>query len=131
GGDVPQVKGLEDIPTPDAHHETQFGRSRPVVMRFTESRRTSAGTWLCFAEVRPMKTKTRRYDDSASDELRERIQEALEEADEQQLREVAECLGLEHMDEDEDEDEDKDAGKTRDLAAGGGSAYSERRARRK
>src|SRR5262245_33863052 len=104
----------------------------------------SADLWICpscLAELEPtilyfserrttMKTKTRRFDDSATDELRERIQEALEEADEAPLKEVAECLGLEHMDEDEDED-DKDKGKTRDLAAGGMSTYAERRARRK
>lgn len=55
GGDIPQVKSLEDIPLPDSHAES--GASYiPSVMRFAEARLCCRGPdcWSCSSEVRPM-----------------------------------------------------------------------------
>lgn len=53
GGDRPQVKGLKDIPTPEAHSE-RFAAGPPLLLKFSEARPTSRGTWICFAEAAPM-----------------------------------------------------------------------------
>ena len=54
GGDVPQVKGLRDIPSPTAHAEAVAGY-RPVVLQFSNvSQAAARGTWLCYSEVKPM-----------------------------------------------------------------------------
>lgn len=54
GGDIPQVKSLDDIPEPEPHSE-RFARWRPVVFRFREViERPGAGTFFCFSEVEPM-----------------------------------------------------------------------------
>lgn len=54
GGEIPQVKSLDDIPTVEEHAE-RGERFRPVVTKFSEARRRPrAGTWVVFGEVRPM-----------------------------------------------------------------------------
>lgn len=54
GGEIPQVKSLDDIPMVEEHAE-RGERFRPVVTKFSEARRRPrAGTWVVFGEVRPM-----------------------------------------------------------------------------
>jgi hypothetical protein len=54
GGDIPQVKSLDDIPAPEPHAE-RFARYWPTVFRFSEARaRPLAGTFFVFSEVSPM-----------------------------------------------------------------------------
>lgn len=49
GGEIPQVKGLADIPTPEPYCER-----RPSTIRFTESRPAGTGRFIVFSEVTPM-----------------------------------------------------------------------------
>ncbi len=55
GGELPQLKGLDDIPAVEEHSERR-GPYRPVLLRFAETRyrRSRAGTWLTFTEARHM-----------------------------------------------------------------------------
>jgi hypothetical protein len=54
GGDIPQVKSLDDIPEPEPHHE-RFVPYTPVVLKFHQvKRRPAAGTYWVFSEVVPM-----------------------------------------------------------------------------
>lgn len=54
GGDLPQVKGLDEIPTPEEHSEGGFAGGPAVVFKFCEIRRGPPGTFHVFSEVRPM-----------------------------------------------------------------------------
>lgn len=50
GGDIPQIKNLEDIPVPDAMSE-QFDGGPPVRVKFRDWKRMPDGAFACFSEV--------------------------------------------------------------------------------
>ncbi len=50
GGDIPQVKSLEEIPVPEAMSE-RFARAAPAVLKFRDCKGLGAGVWQCFSEV--------------------------------------------------------------------------------
>lgn len=69
GGDIPQIKSLDDIPMPEEHNERggergdssgvrarTFARYTPVVLKFREARalQRPGRTWAVFSEVTPM-----------------------------------------------------------------------------
>lgn len=52
GGEIPQVKSLDEIPTPEAHAESPY---RATVIRFKETyTKPGLGFYSCFSEVEPM-----------------------------------------------------------------------------
>lgn len=53
GGDIPQVKTLDDIPLPEPHSE-RFAFGRIAVVKFHEFHQSAKGCWACFSEVTPM-----------------------------------------------------------------------------
>jgi hypothetical protein len=56
GGDIPQIKGLDDIPLPEEHSESSGPTPwAPTVTRFVKAIRKRSGTWEVFSEVTPMK----------------------------------------------------------------------------
>lgn len=56
GGDIPQIKGLGDIPLPVRSHSESsnvgFAAKRPIVLRLARTKKGSErGLWTCFSEV--------------------------------------------------------------------------------
>src|SRR5262249_35928746 len=79
-----------------------------------------------------------KYDDepAVADALRQKIEEALDDASPEQLRQILELLGADEEDEDEDDRDDKDVQRKEDgspmrtFAGGRAMCHSERRRRR-
>jgi hypothetical protein len=62
GGEIPQVKSLDDIPLPEAHAEgRRFARHSRCVFKFSEIHRTPVpGLYRVFAEMSPMDPETQK-----------------------------------------------------------------------
>ena len=54
GGDVPQVKGLHELPEPVSTHSERFAPGRRTRLQFIDViPAPERGTWICFSEVVP------------------------------------------------------------------------------
>ncbi len=128
GGDIPQVKSLEDIPTPVDSHSESGSHYTPVVLRFRESQRVTCANGACFvrcfSEVTPMDREallkrlaelgydvgllTESVPDPVLAEMVRVTEDALDQSEPDGDEEVADEVPDEQLAEEDEEDKDKE-----------------------
>lgn len=69
GADIPEVKGLAEIPTPEPYSEGAFASRRRAALVFRRRVKMPDGVWACFSEVRRVAKGVRKLAEEEPDEF--------------------------------------------------------------